>query len=142
MVKKTFTCGISVLFLALVCYAGPAFTSTDSGPESMELTSSTGDKMAPAVFPHKVHQEAYECGECHHGMEDGEKVEYTEGMEIQKCESCHNSDVLEGKKKGKEDLATFKGAGHGNCLECHKEVAKADSSKKKLRSCTTCHQKK
>ena len=47
---------------------------------------------------------------------------------------------LAGKTKGKLKLDTLKGAGHGNCLECHKEQAK-DPAKKALKSCKTCHPK-
>jgi len=115
--------------------------SSDPGPENITLKSSDSSKKDPAVFPHKIHQDSLTCGECHHGMVDGKQAAYTEGMEIQKCESCHNSEVLGGKKEGKYELDNFKGAGHGNCLECHKTVAKEDSSKKKLKSCGTCHQK-
>jgi hypothetical protein len=74
-------------------------------------------------------------------MNDGKQEPYFEGMEIKKCESCHNGNVLAGKKIGKNKLDTFKGAAHQKCLECHKEIAKNDASKKKLKSCKTCHQK-
>lgn len=139
MVKKTFACGLSALFL-LLSYAVPAF-STETGPEELILKSSTSDTQPPAVFPHKLHQATLACGECHHGMADGKQVPYAEGTEIQKCESCHNSDVLGGRKAGKLDLDEFKGAAHANCQECHKKVAKEDSAKKNLKSCKTCHQK-
>lgn len=139
MVKKALACGLSALFLTLG-YAGFSMSTSQEVPDELTLISSDSDKQPPAVFPHKMHQEAYECGDCHHGMtDDGEQVAYTEGVEIKKCEECHNPEVLGGKKSGRYKMDTFKGAGHGNCLECHREVAKEDSSKKMLRSCKTCH---
>jgi len=83
------------------------------------------------------------CTDCHHGAKDGKQVPYTEGMEIGKCESCHNEKVLAGKTKGPLKLDTLKGAGHGNCLECHKEMVKKDPAMKdkKLDKCTSCHAK-
>jgi len=141
MVKKALACGLTVLFLAFA-YAGVSMSASEAVPDELTLTSSDSDKKPPAFFPHKMHQEAFDCGECHHGMsEDGKQVAYAEGMEIKKCEECHNSEVLGDRKSGKYDMGDFKGAGHGNCLECHRKVAKDDSSKKKLRSCGTCHVK-
>ena len=139
MQKRVLFCCLFI-FSLIAGYAGVAL-STDAGPENMTLKSSDSTKKAPSVFPHKAHQELMECGACHHGMADGKQTPYTEGMAIQKCEECHNPEVLGGRKKDKLDLDTFKGAGHGNCLECHKEVAKKDDSKKSLKSCKTCHEK-
>ncbi len=142
MVKKVLVCGLSVLFLTLG-YVGISMSTSQEVPDELTFTSSDTDKKQPPAFlPHKVHQEAYECGECHHGMsDDGKQVAYTEGMEIKKCEECHNSEVLGGRKVGKYDMDDLKDVGHGNCLECHRTVAKEDSSKKMLRSCKTCHVK-
>ena len=139
MLKKALLCGL--LATGLVFGSIGISQSADPGPEQLVLKSSDSDKKPPAVFPHKTHQEAMECGECHHSMVDGKQGPYTEGMKIQKCVECHNSEVLAGKKKGKHKLDTYKGAAHGNCVDCHKTIAKEDSSKKKLKSCKTCHVK-
>lgn len=139
MRSKLFVCGLCIIGL-LFTFAGQALT-TDSASENMILTSSQSSKKPPAVFPHDWHAEEYACGDCHHGMADGKATPYEEGMDIQSCESCHNPEVLPGRKKGKYKLDTYKGAAHANCIECHKEVAKADPSKKALRSCKTCHPK-
>jgi len=132
-------CGM--LFLGLILSYSTLASSSDPGPEDIILKSSDSSKKPPSVFPHIKHQESITCGECHHAMVDGEKAPYTEGMAIQTCESCHNPDVLGGKTEGKYKLDTFKGAAHANCLECHKKLAKEDASKKKLKSCKTCHVK-
>ncbi len=139
MIKRALICSLSALFL--ICGFASQALSSDSGPAELKLVSSDASKKPPAVFPHKAHQDTLKCGDCHHDMKDGKQVAYTDGMEIKKCESCHNKDVLAGKKKGKLKLDTFKGAAHGNCLDCHKAVAKKDAAKKALKSCKTCHKK-
>lgn len=142
MLKKILACTFVSLFVLVA--SATCFAATDTGPADITIVGSKSKKPKPAVFPHKAHQERLECAECHHGMADGKQVAYTEGMEIGKCESCHNKDVLAGKKSGKLKLDTIKGAGHGNCLACHKKLAKenADLKAKKINKCATCHPKK
>ncbi len=141
MIRKALACGTALAFL--LC--GLAFTSmaADNGPETITMTATGSAKPKPATFPHKKHQELLKCAECHHGMQDGKQVAYTDGMKIEKCESCHNPEKLAGKTKGALKLDTLKGAGHGNCLECHKEMVKKDPAlkAKNLDKCTTCHAK-
>ncbi len=125
----------SVVSFFVLCGGITANTfAADQGPADIVINE--GGKK-PATFPHKKHQDAFGCAECHHGMADGKQVPYADGQEIQKCDTCHNKDVLAGKKAGKEKLDTFKGAGHANCLACHKE-----NDNKELKKCTTCHKKK
>lgn len=141
MIKKALTCGTALAFLVF----GLAFTSlaADTGPETITLTATGSAKPKPATFPHKAHQARLKCAECHHTMKDGKQVAYTEGMKIEKCETCHNPEKLAGKTKGANKLDTLKGAGHGNCVECHKEMVKNDPAlkAKNLDKCTTCHKK-
>ncbi len=144
MLKKVLVCGVISMFVM----GGAVISSLakdDKGPAEITITSSKSSKPKPAQFPHEKHQnmEGITCGECHHGMVNGEQVPYTEGMEIKECEECHNPDVLGGKTEGKLKLDTLKGAGHGNCLECHKEMAKKDPAlkEKKIDKCATCHPK-
>ncbi len=139
MIKRFLACGVMSLFV--LSFAAILAFAADTGPA--DITLGEGGKK-PAVFPHKKHQDAFKCGDCHHGMADGKQVPYVEGQEIKKCESCHNPNVLAGKTKGNLALDTLKGAGHGNCLECHKEKAAADPAmkEKKIDKCETCHPKK
>lgn len=124
------------------------FASTDKGPADMTLTTKAAKK--PSLFPHAKHQESISCAECHHLMVDKKQAPFTEGAEIAKCQSCHNSDVLGGVKvtvpglKKPLKLDTYKGAGHGNCLACHKSMAAKDSDLKarKIDKCSACHPKK
>lgn len=139
MLKKILACGVMSLFVA--SFAAILAFAADPGPA--DITMGEGGKK-PAVFPHKKHQDTIKCEECHHGMTDGKKVPYVEGQKIEKCDTCHNANVLAGKTKGNLALDTLKGAGHGNCLECHKEKANADPAlkEKKIDKCETCHPKK
>jgi len=127
MIKK------SILFaaaIALVCTFAVGYgvsTAADAGPEEMVLK--TGDGKKPAKFPHKAHQDKFACGECHHTKgDDGKQVPYTEGMEIQKCASCHNDDMANPK------LNSFKNVSHINCKDCHQEKGGNAPTK-----CAGCH---
>ena len=142
MLKKFLVCSVVSMFVMGGAVISSMATG-DTGPATLTIVDSKSAKPKPALFPHKEHQDKFKCGECHHGMADGKQVPYTEGMKIQKCETCHTGDTLAGKMKGKLKLDTIKGAGHGNCLECHKEMVAKDPAlkEKKLDKCTTCHPK-
>ncbi len=141
MLKKFLVCSVVSMFVM----GGVVISSmaTGTGPADITITDSKSAKPKPAQFPHKAHQDKFKCGDCHHGMADGKQVPYAEGMEIKKCETCHTGDTLAGKMKDKLKLDTLKGAGHGNCLECHKEMAAKDPAlkEKKIDKCATCHPK-
>jgi len=141
MLKKFIACSVVSVFV-LFGAASFSFAADDAGPADITIVCEKSKKPKPAQFPHKAHQDKIKCGECHHGMADGKQVPYAEGMKIQKCDACHNAETLAGKKSGKLKLDTIKGAGHGNCLACHKDAAKKDPAKKALKSCKTCHPKK
>jgi hypothetical protein len=142
MLKKILACSVVAMFVVV----GSALVSigSDTGPAEITIVGAKSKKPKPAVFPHKIHQDSISCAECHHGMADGKQVAFVEGQEIGKCESCHNKDVLAGKKSGKLKLDTIKGAGHGNCLASHKKMAKenAELKAKKIDKCGACHPKK
>lgn len=103
------------------------------------------DGKKSAVFPHKLHQKDYGCGECHHGMSaDGFLLSYAAGQKIYKCADCHNDQKLAGKMKDKHKLDTTKGAGRASCLDCHKAMEAKDTAlkEKMIAKCETCHPKK
>ena len=135
MFKKTIVCFTAFAFLAGFTGITTAMAETDKGPAEMVLQA-TIDKAAkpkPATFPHKKHQDNTEfkmtCGDCHHGKgPDGKQVAYTDGMKIEKCETCHNKAA--GMKK---EIATFKDAAHTNCKGCHKDKKKGPTK------CPDCH---
>ncbi len=132
--------GMALIFLGTCAFAGLAIADEDKGP--VEITINPDGKK-PALFPHAKHQERITCGECHHSKDaDGKQVAFVEGQKIDKCATCHTGDMLKdgaNKVKGKTAMQR---AGHGNCLKCHKEMAKKDASKKALKKCSTCHPKK
>jgi hypothetical protein len=141
MLKKILACSVVSLFVlvgSVSCFA------TEAGPADITIVGEKSKKPKPAQFPHKQHQDTLKCADCHHSMADGKQVAYVEGQDIQKCEACHNAEVLPGKKSGKLKLDTIKGAGHGNCLACHKKMAKENPElkAKKIDKCAACHPKK
>lgn len=138
MVKKVL---VALAASAFIFCGIATLNAADMGPEEITLEIADSKKPKPAYFPHKAHQDALACAECHHSMADGKAVPYEEGQAVQKCAECHNGDVLAGKTKGKDKLDTLKGAFHGNCLVCHKAVAEKDETKKDLKKCATCHKK-
>lgn len=142
MLKKFLACSVVTLF---VLVGSASCFAADAGPADITIVGTNSKKPKPAQFPHKKHQDAFKCADCHHGMaDDGTQVAYVDGQEIKKCETCHNAEVLPGKMAGKLKLDTIKGAGHGNCLACHKTMAKAnpDLKAKKIDKCAFCHPKK
>jgi len=138
--RKIVACSV-VSFCMLLGTVFFTFAAVNTGPA--DITIDEGGKK-PAQFSHKKHQDAFKCAECHHQMAaDGKLVPYVEGQEIKKCASCHNATVLAGKMKDKLALDTLKGAGHGNCVECHKAKKDEPAFKdKKIDKCETCHPKK
>lgn len=134
MIKKSVACIIIAFFISL-----PMIGIADKGPADMILQAEKdkSKKPKPAVFPHAKHQETISCAECHHTAKDGKQVAYSEGMEIQKCETCH----FKGSGLPKK-LETFKGAAHVNCKSCHKEVVAAKPElKDEFKGCLPCHPK-
>ena len=78
---------ILMLVLALTCTTALASShgdGVDPGPADMELQTAAGKK--PAKFPHKQHQESFDCAECHHIKgADGAKTALPEGAKVKKC---------------------------------------------------------
>ncbi|WP_028582714.1 cytochrome c3 family protein [Desulfogranum japonicum] len=127
--KKLLVCG-AILAAFFVVGSGVSFAS-DKGPAeiTLESTIDTAKKPKPATFPHAEHQSRLACGDCHHGKDaDGKKIDYVEGQEIGKCESCHNKAAGMPKK-----VASYKDAAHALCKDCHKQ------QDAKLAKCNVCH---
>ena len=130
MLKKTVIFTTAMVFILGMVLASGLVIASDAGPEEMVLKTAAAKK--PANFPHKKHQEKFECAECHHNKtDDGKQAAYAEGQEIQACVSCHNKDMVNPK------LNSFKLAGHGQCKECHKKNKDVAPTK-----CGGCHPKK
>jgi hypothetical protein len=109
-------------------FAGDKEIASDTGPDEIILKTATARKAAN--FPHRKHQESFECGECHHSKsDDGTKYQYVDGMEIKKCVVCHNKDDMNNPK-----LNNFKLIAHALCKECHKR-----NKDKAPTRCSGCH---
>lgn len=87
-------------------------------------------QRTPSVFNHEAHNETaeiYDCNECHHVYEDGERLA-DESSEDQMCSECHELDAS-GRTPG------LMNAFHLNCKGCHV------SQKKGPVMCGECHRK-
>jgi hypothetical protein len=87
VLKKSLLLTSALILIAGLWDAGSLSISLDTGPETMELKSPSGKKTAR--FPHKKHQESFECKDCHH-TRPGDSVisPYKEGMQVKKCITC------------------------------------------------------
>ncbi|MEN8232742.1 MAG: cytochrome c3 family protein [Thermodesulfobacteriota bacterium] len=119
---------LSLVLAGGMSIAGDKETASDTGPD--EIILKTAAAIKSAKFPHKKHQEAFECGECHHSKSDDNiKYPYVDGMEIKKCVVCHNKDDMNNPK-----LNNFKLIAHALCKECHKR-----NKDKAPTKCSGCH---
>jgi hypothetical protein len=129
-----------VLILSMFFFIGSGLAA-DKGPPELVLKSTVdpAKRAKFAFFPHAIHQGNFDCGTCHHGKsDDGKQVPYSEGMKIEKCESCHNkAAVASGMPK---ELETFKKAAHARCKTCHK-TRKAEGKNAGPTKCNGCHRK-
>jgi len=127
MSKKLVVLVTAFAFVFSLALLNGVSDASNTGPEDMVLK--TGNAKKPAKFPHKKHQDAFKCADCHHGEADGKQTPYTDGMEIQQCVTCHNKDM------GNKKLNSFKKAAHSRCKGCHKEMKKGPTK------CKGCHTK-
>ena len=72
MLKKIFLSSVITAFV--LCGAASFSSASDAGPADITIVSSTSKKPKPAIFPHKQHQDAFKCAECHHQMKDGKQA--------------------------------------------------------------------
>ena len=103
-------------------------SDVDFGPAEIILRSPATIKSVK--FPHRQHQDRLACSQCHHSKSAaGIKIQYTEGMQIQKCVVCHNKEKMISPK-----LNSFKLVAHNLCKECHKKYKNTAPTK-----CSGCH---
>ena len=107
-------------------------TDTNLGRAVIKMPTSRKRKVA--LFPHRKHQERFECANCHHGMDnEGKQIPYNEGMEIQHCVTCHNS-----KMKNKY-LNSLMQAAHARCKGCHRKIVAESGTAGPIEKCIGCH---
>lgn len=129
--KKRLIYWIVLACCSIVGCIGLASATTEKGADTMILESTIDPAKIPrpAMFTHGAHQACLECGTCHHGADaDGNRIEYSEGVAIEKCASCHNSSAAMPDK-----LSTFKDAAHAQCISCHR------ATDEQLTQCIVCH---
>ena len=110
-------------------------------PEEIILDSDAFEtrRKGPVTFQHQMHAEDYDiaCTECHHDYDEDGKNVWEEGDDVEKCESCHDPSVSEGKVK------KLRIAFHKNCIGCHKRMKKEGiSDDAPYRNCYDCHERK
>ena len=159
--KKTFLAalilviGCGLVYGGIICKAADeqkqpevkTEAKTQTPPAVIELYSPLWKthKKSAVKFAHEKHSKDYKvpCTECHHVYKDGKNV-WKEGMEVKKCESCHNEPTVKGEKRLPPDLQkkNLKLAFHKNCVGCHKELKKKNPKTKAPKTCIKCHPKK
>jgi len=107
----------------------------DSGQGPIFIKLETGGNRKPAVlFSHRKHQDLFECSNCHHGMDnEGKRLPYSRGMEIQRCVICHNLN-MENKQ-----LNSIMRAAHRVCKDCHKKTVEESGTAGPIDMCIRCH---
>lgn len=105
---------------------------SERGPAVIKMQ--TARKKKPALFPHRKHQDMFDCEVCHHGMDaEGNQTPYTAGMAIQHCVTCHNP-KMENKK-----LNNLMQASHARCKGCHKKMVADGEAAGPIGKCSGCH---
>ena len=107
-------------------------------------------KKGIVLFTHKKHIEDYEinCGQCHHDKDGTPLNDLKENDKVDSCISCHAKPGQAPRPKDKrklsqkEKLEYHAEALHENCIKCHKEHNKQNSTKAAPSTCSKCHPKK
>jgi hypothetical protein len=99
----------------------------------------------PVKFTHDKHGKDYKitCNECHHVYNNGTNV-WKEGMDVEKCEICHNEPTVKKEKTLPLDVQkkNLKLAFHNNCKACHRKIKNEKPASKAPTTCSGCHEKK
>lgn len=113
-----------VVLLALAAAVGLALAAT--APDTVPLDK-VKDKMAPVVFPHKLHavDQKFECKICHHKDADPAKA-------VVSCYNCHKAAAV-------DKTPDAKTAFHTRCKGCHTQ--KQATNPKAPTKCMDCHKK-
>ena len=102
----------------------------------------TEHTKGPVKFTHDKHGKDYKiaCHECHHVYDNGKNV-WKEGMDVDKCEVCHNEPTVKREKTLPPDLQkkNLKLAFHNNCRVCHRKIKSDNPAVKAPTTCSGCH---
>lgn len=130
-----------LLALGVFSFIAPSLLVAQS--ESITLNNVdaySGKDRAAVVFPHELHAEAADCGDCHHSFKGGEDVmdpsELGEEGVPTKCASCHGADKA---PEGYDEAETpLREAFHEQCWACHSAMDQK-GEKTGPRTCVGCH---
>lgn len=104
----------------------------------------TEHTKGPVKFTHETHKKNYKiaCNDCHHVYENGKNV-WKKGMDVDKCEVCHNEPTVKREKTLPPDLQkkNLKLAFHNNCRVCHRKIKSENPDIKAPTTCSGCHEK-
>lgn len=121
-----------------------AAEDTSNGTITIYAKLFTEHTKGPVEFTHDNHAKNYStgCNECHHVYENGKNI-WKEGMEVKKCEVCHNEPTVKKEKSLPPDLQkkNLKLAFHNNCRACHRKIRADDLETKAPTTCRGCHKK-
>ncbi len=93
-----------------------------------------GKLQRPAVaFPHGLHMDALECGDCHHEYDEAKGALVPVDDPDAGCAECHGA-RKEGSRPGLRE------AYHKSCIGCHRKMAKQGKDTGP-RTCGECHKK-
>ena len=90
-------------------------------------------KRPPVTFPHDLHMEALECGDCHHEYDDDEGALVPVDDPDTGCVECHGA-------KKEDNKPALREAYHGSCTVCHRATAKKGEDTGPT-TCGECHKK-
>ena len=112
-----------VVILAALALGAALFGTIAVADNHMIVIDKAQAKKSPVSFPHKAHQDKYECVECHHTAKGAD--------DAQSCFECHgkNPDIPD-----PGQMSAKKNPFHIKCIGCHKEEAAGPTK------CKECHQ--
>lgn len=119
-----------LIILILSTLSGPGF----SQDETIIINSpELGEHKRPLVeFPHLIHEDLYDCMECHHDYdESGVNIGGDGGY----CADCHTV-------KAGDNPVPLLDAVHSQCLGCHAEAIVTSANKNMPQMCGQCHARK
>ena len=116
---------LSVLFVAIVVSITLAYPTDIPETITLDILSK---RYGPVEFSHGYHADmAGDCASCHHHSPKGTTPA---------CGECHEPIIVYhyDPAQGGPNLG-LKGAYHGQCMDCHKEMESGPMG------CTDCHEK-
>ena len=87
----------------------------------------------PVTFPHEVHMNTMECGDCHHEYDEAEGKLVPVDDPDRVCADCHGL-------KGEGNQPGLRQAFHLECIGCHRTLLKKREATGPV-TCGECHKR-